>query len=192
MQLGFVVNTRLMTVSLPEDKYQLMCNEIEHWHRGRKSATLRELAILMGRVVNLGTICHWGRYLVNELQHSITVAMRKSKKHLSLADKFARLMNKIRSLSAQGDVISFKKVYFYSSQISKRIWACKVRVFLTKELLAELSFLHTVFSNPDKYFWGMKIGHKIPREPTYEAWGDSSLDAGGGFSTELLFWWYVE
>ena len=38
----------------------------------------------------------------------------------------------------------------------------------------------------------MKIGHTIPWEPTYQAWGDSSLNAGGGFSTELLFWWYVE
>ena len=37
----------------------------------------------------------------------------------------------------------------------------------------------------------MKIGHMIPREPSFEAWGDSSLDAGGGFSPDLLFWWFV-
>ena len=45
--------------------------------------------------------------------------------------------------------VFLNKIYFYSSQISKKIWACKVRVFLTKELRTELLFLHTVFSNPN-------------------------------------------
>ena len=145
----------------------------------------------MGRVVNLSTICHWGRYLVTELQHSITVALKVNKKHVALQKDYATLMETIRSLSSSGDDLSLNKIYFYSSQISKKIWSCKVRLFLTKELLAELLFLHTVFSHPDRFFWGMKIGHMIPREPTFKAWGDSSLDAGGGFSPDLLFWWFV-
>ena len=191
VQLGILVDTRSMTVSLPDDKRNLICNEIKRWHRGRKSATLRELAILMGRIVNLATICHWGRYLVTELQHSITVALRVNKKHVSLTSEFAQLMEKIQELSTGNGEASLNKIYFYSSQISKRIWSCKVWIYLTKELRAELLFLHTIFSKPDKYFWGTKIGHLIPRRQSYEAWGDSSLDAGGGFSPDLLLWWSV-
>ena len=36
------------------------------------------------------------------------------------------------------------------------------------------------------------IAHLIPRTPDSEAWGDSSLDAAGGFSTDMGFWWYLE
>ena len=36
------------------------------------------------------------------------------------------------------------------------------------------------------------IGHRIPRDPSGSAWSDSSLDAAGGFSYELGFWWYLK
>lgn len=32
----------------------------------------------------------------------------------------------------------------------------------------------------------------IPREPSFETWGDASLVAGGGFSLALKFWYTVE
>ena len=37
----------------------------------------------------------------------------------------------------------------------------------------------------------MPIGHLIPRTPDYQAWGDSSLDAAGGYSVDLGFYWHL-
>ena len=36
------------------------------------------------------------------------------------------------------------------------------------------------------------IGHLIPRDPSGEGWSDSFLHAAGGYSLDLVFWWYYE
>ena len=36
------------------------------------------------------------------------------------------------------------------------------------------------------------IGHFVNRDPSGTGWSDSCLDAAGGFSTDLGFWWYIE
>ena len=35
--------------------------------------------------------------------------------------------------------------------------------------------------------WSTPIAHLINRTPDFQAWGDSSLDAGGGFLVDLGF-----
>lgn len=126
VQLGILIDTRSMTVSLPEDKRELMCSEIKCWHKGQKSTTLRELSILMGHIVHLSNICHQGMYLPTELQHSITIALHMNKNHISLTRYFTLLTDKMRVLSSNGDCVFLDKTVFYSSQISKSIWACMV------------------------------------------------------------------
>ena len=39
--------------------------------------------------------------------------------------------------------------------------------------------------------WETPIAHLIPRTPDYQAWGDSSLDAAGGYSFGLGFYWHL-
>ena len=56
----------------------------------------------------------------------------------------------------------------------------------------ELQMLRDIFSNPTDYPWTVPIAHLIPRDPTFSAWGDSSLYAAGGFSLDLQFWWYLD
>ena len=36
------------------------------------------------------------------------------------------------------------------------------------------------------------IGHFVPRDPSGIGWSDSCLDAAGGFSINMGFWWYIE
>ena len=35
------------------------------------------------------------------------------------------------------------------------------------------------------------MAHIVPRDPDYDADGDSSLTAAGGFSIALQFWWHL-
>ena len=39
--------------------------------------------------------------------------------------------------------------------------------------------------------WQSPITHLIKRTPDYQAWGDSSLHAAGGYSIDLGFYWYM-
>ena len=190
-QLGFLVTTRDMTVSLPPDKRRELRSELLQWHGHRKKATLRQFAVLMGKMVHLSTICHWGRYLVSELQHSITIALKINKKHVALSSAYVKLLALIQEESNRTGVVDSQTVAFLSNQVSKKIWSCSVSLFFTKELIQEIATLYHIFENPDTFFWGVPIGHLIPRDPSYRAWGDSSTDSGGGFSPCLTFWWFV-
>ncbi len=35
------------------------------------------------------------------------------------------------------------------------------------------------------------LGHIVPHDPEFEACADACKSSGGGWSTDLLFWWYV-
>ena len=48
IQLGIRINTRTMVVEMPEIKINNMLKELNHWHKGRKSFTIRQVATLVG------------------------------------------------------------------------------------------------------------------------------------------------
>ena len=53
-QLGILINTRSLTLSVPDDKMgNLIKIIITTWHNARKSFTLREIACLLGLVAHL-------------------------------------------------------------------------------------------------------------------------------------------
>ena len=54
----------------------------------------------------------------------------------------------------------------------------------------ELKILHHILNNPSWYKWQAPIASLIPHDPTFIAWGDSSLYACGGYSYDLKIWWY--
>ena len=64
------------------------------------------------------------------------------------------------------------------------------KVFITKDMNQELKILHHILNNPFWYKWKAPIAFLIPRDPTFTAWGDSSLYSCGGYSYNLKFWWY--
>ena len=55
----------------------------------------------------------------------------------------------------------------------------------------DLQTLHRALSNPDSFPWESPISHLIPRIPN-DAYGDACLTAGGGFSYDFSFWWFIK
>lgn len=40
--------------------------------------------------------------------------------------------------------------------------------------------------------WEVPIAHLVPRVPEFQSFGDACLQSGGGWSSDLLFWWFLE
>ena len=57
---------------------------------------------------------------------------------------------------------------------------------------SELQIITTVLSQPLKYNLETYIAHIVSRGPVFITYGDACLEAVGGFSEGLKFWWHVE
>ena len=63
-QLGYLINTRKLTVAITEEKRKEIIEILlTEWHSKRKSFTLREAAALLGLISFLATCTSWGKHL---------------------------------------------------------------------------------------------------------------------------------
>jgi hypothetical protein len=190
-QLGYVINTRLMTVTIPDDKREAMLKLLRtEWGPHRRSFNLLEAARLLGMLVSLCRVCPWGIFLFVNLHQAIYEMLSKNAQRLLLTPEFRELIQ--QRDEATGHPTEAARFRFFSSKAAKAIWNCKARSWVTADMHTELDFLRQVFSNPVTYHWSSPIAHLIELEPDYEEWQDACLTGGGGFSFNLHFWWIVE
>ncbi len=62
----------------------------------------------------------------------------------------------------------------------------------TKCSLHSNSFLTHALNNPRIFRFYTPIAHMIERIPSYRSWGDASISAAGGYSSNLHFWWFLQ
>jgi hypothetical protein len=79
-QLGLLVNTRDMLVSLPADKIKKLIKTLSHWHSGRCTYTLRDIAELTGGLLHAAQIAPWAKYLFIAIQDSVRASLRLNTK----------------------------------------------------------------------------------------------------------------
>jgi hypothetical protein len=188
-QLGLLVNTRQMRVSLPASKLKKLIEIAKHWHSHRRSYTLRDIAELMGVLLHAGQVAPWAKFLFISIQDSVRASLRKNSKLQASNLKFKKI-KKIIADEHLGPAFK-QKADFYKGKLSQDLWNTKHRAFINKSMRAELKMLLDILQQPERFQWSSPIAHLIERNPDYSAWGDSSLYAAGGFSTDLKFWWQI-
>ena len=67
IQLGNLINTQKMTVGLPSDKQQKIWLMLTHWHKKRRSFTIRQIAELLGVLKYSATWSIWLMYIFYSL-----------------------------------------------------------------------------------------------------------------------------
>jgi len=82
-QLGYLINTRTMYVTFPEEKFLSMIQVLQDWHSKRKSYTIKQAARLAGSLEFFASVSPWIRFLSTSLKHSILLALRKNTAHVS-------------------------------------------------------------------------------------------------------------
>ena len=78
-QLGLIIDTRSMTVTLPQQKIDRLLALLQStWHLHRKTFTLMEGTVLLGFLEHAAQICAWGRYLYGTLRHSVNFCLKQA------------------------------------------------------------------------------------------------------------------
>ena len=189
-QLGLLLDTRKMTVALPEDKFQRMYNTLTTtWHHARKSFTLLEGVTLLGHLEHACTVCPWGRHLFCAIRSAVNHCIRNNMRNINTLSHLSTMASTIRDAKTDDEKVLFDR--FVQKKISKSLYGSKKPCFISVELRAEINFITHIVRNPTTFKWEAPIAHLVPRTHDYGSWGDSSLYAGGGFSLDLHFWWYI-
>ena len=190
IQLGYLVNTRKMTVGFTEKRLLDLHSQLSIWAHKRKSYSIKEAAKLAGNIEFIASTTVWLRFLTIALKHSILKALRANTTSIHNNSKFTSLVHDSHLLSL--DFESIRKKDFAVSKVLQSIWASKKKFHITKSLRTELKLILYLFSNRSAFPFATPIAHVIPRDPEFQALGDACLDGAGGFSTNMKFWWYVD
>ena len=189
-QLGKVINTRTMTVSMTEERIIHMTAELDHWHSRRKSFTIRQGAQLLGLLEHAATYVVWAKFLFYGLRHSMLIAIRLNTKKIHNDLQFKDIVLDAHNTALTPHTLLKKQ--FASSKLARTIWDSKEKHFINSTLKAELKFLREILLDPIKYHWSSPIAHLVRRTPEIYSAGDACLTGAGGFSRNAKFWWFLQ
>ena len=165
--LGFIINTRKMTISYPPDKQSSLLQLLsDHIWSPNLSYPIRLLASILGKMRNLAQILPFGNHLSINLQLVLSRYIKTSLsshpfgKHENIKSRLARAWNKSR------------------------------RVHISKPACTDLTFLTNLLSMAPQAIWHRPISLLIPREAHFSSKSDASDLALGGFCLkDLPFQW---
>ena len=149
---------------------------------------IREAGKLLGQLNNAAEVSYWARLLFANIRSSIITALRKNQTAVNRKYHFSEYIKDLQIL--EQDDMSILRKKFALSKIAKEIWNSKARCFMLKPLKQKLKLLSDILKSKE-FKWENPIAHLVPRTPDFTAWGDSSLEAAGGVSTDLKFFWHL-
>lgn len=195
--LGLTFCTRKLTVGITEDyRKQLLELLNRSWHKSRKSFTINELEKLIGKCARLGEGAAWVYHLMTHMYRSSAFALRENKEFLGKHSKnFIEHLKKIKELRRKEQLETREDMAVINFSIKKaaqQIHRCKKEYFIPKTMRKEIEFLRYALSDESALEWCTPIAHMIKRDPTAESASDACLEAGGGYSIDLKFIWFIK
>ena len=189
--LGYIFDTREMTVSIPPVFRKEVATLLQNtWHSHRESFTLHELELLVGKLGRIAQVFRPLYYLMSHLYASVAYALRENRAFLMSSNKeFREMMKRAKSLpTASESSEDIRLVNYALSQTAKKLHDCKQRYRISPSMREELVFLRA-FLLDDSYELCTPVAHIVTRDFSLEAAADSCKFSGGGYSSDLSFWW---
>ena len=173
--LGVKINTRRMEAGPPPEFLARTVEQLDAFHEGRKAFTVQETSTLVGHLSHIATTSRWLAHLLSHLYTSISAALKVNCAYEIDTNKaFRQAMKKV----TEDDT---KSTHLTQGYINRTVHESKRSHFLNSTAIEELRLIRLVLSS-ESISLRTPIAHLVSRDPTAEAWGDSSLDAAGGFS----------
>lgn len=191
--LGFLFNTRTMTVGIPPafraDLLQLLRSK---WHAGRVMFTVRELEELVGKLGRVGQVFRPIYHLMPQMYASVAFALRQNSARLCTTSKqFRDMMQEVKQQQHESNpAYDSRRVSYALRETARRAHRHGAAYRIPPSLRAELDFV-TRLIDDETIPLQTKIGHMVDRDFTWEVAGDACKSAGGGWSTDLRFWWFL-
>lgn len=197
--LGLLFNTRTLTVAMTKEYLEELRTLIKKtWHKGRKSFYINELEVLLGKCARHGEAANWVYHLMTHMYSSSSFALRENREFLGRnSSNFVKYINKIKELRkrAKEEMSDVQEnialINFAMKKSSQSVHRSKREYYIGKDMRAEIDFLAQALEENSGVKWETPIAHMIKRDPTASSYSDSCLDGGGGYSTELNYFWYL-
>jgi hypothetical protein len=185
--VGWDFNSRTLTYTLPNDKRTSITELIKVW-LAKDSFTILEAAELHGTLADASRANRQGRTLFFSFQNAFRRAIQT---RFNQVRGFYSRKNKTKQFQAQLPRHLHHRIdSMIAREMAALLWSTKSKIALTTTVQDELSYLHSLFANPN-YKWEMQIGHIIPRDPQFTCTGDACLTGGGAYCHELHYWFDV-
>ena len=188
--LGLVFDTRRMTVSVTNEFRQEVLNLLtKTWHAGRESFTVAEMEKLVGKLGRIGQAYRPIYHLMPHLYASVAYALRQNAFYLaSTSRRFRAMLKQIKQeATCQEDT---REINFALKTVAKKTHGAKQRYRLPESLKRELDILRRLLAD-DSIRLETPFAHIVQRDWNFEAGADACKRAGGGWSTDLSFWWHL-
>ena len=188
--LGLVINTRRMTVQAPNEFIDRVANLIKTtWNPSRLAFTVKEVEMLTGQLGHIANSAPWLKHLLSHLYSSIAYALKSNQSYLICTNKHFRAQ--LRIAKGQSPVLDEMHRSFAQSEMARKVHNLKKKYIIPPTMKEELQIIrYALESNVIKKC--TPIAHLLPDHYDCMAYGDSSLDAAGGWSIDMRFWWYLE
>ena len=188
--LGLVINTRKMTIQTPCEFIDKVAKLIKStWNPRRLSFAVKEIETLTGQLGHIANSAPWLKHLLSHLYTSIAFALKSNQSYLICTNKHFRDQLK----TAKGEFADVDEMHrtFAQSEIARKVHNLKKTYVIPPTMKEELQIIrYALESNEIKK--STPIAHLLPDHYDSIAYGDSSLDAAGGWSIDMQFWWYLE
>ena len=189
--LGLIVDTRKMTVSTPPEFVNKVVTLLHTtWHPHRKSFEVKEAETLTGMLVHISNTAPWLKHLLSQLYTSVAYALQLNKSYLVSTSKRFREQLKIAKQKPLDDTTAMETT-FALSETARKQHNLRKKHFIPPTMREELALIQSALE-ADNIPKGSPIAHLIPNVWDSEAHGDSSLEAAGGWSTDMQFWWWLD
>jgi hypothetical protein len=192
--LGLTVDTNRLTVGITWE-YQNKVKDLldKKWPISRQIFKVANIQKLVRKMARLGKDAPWIFKFMSHIYTSLAFALKQNKALLlACSSKFQELADKIeqKQFSRNQSEIA-KELNFASKTAAKLVNSHKQVYAINKTMQAQLDFIRQALNNDSGIAFEAPIAFIIPRTPTATLFGDSLLQACGGYSTTLQVWWYI-
>ena len=189
--LGIIIDTRKMTVEVPPEYIKKIVKLIDdHWYQGHRTFEVNEAEKLAGQLTHIANTAPWLRHMLLHVYISISAGLKSNEKKLRSTSKLFRDQLKIAKANAM-DEKGVMEQTFAQAETARKTHKSKNPNKILPTLREELNLIRQALAD-ERINKCYPIAHLISNEADADADGDSSLDAAGGFSVSMRFWWHHE
>lgn len=192
--LGLIVDTNKLTVGITPD-YRNQVRELlnESWPASRRIFKVADIQKLVGKLARLGEGAPWIYKIMSHMYTSLAFALKQNKELLlTCSPKFREIVRNIERKQFSGNQSEFaRELNFTLKTAAKMVNHYKQIYVINETMRAEIDFIRQALREDSGISFEVPIAFIIPRTPSASLFGDSSLRACGGYSTELRVWWYI-